>query len=275
MIDQFEESLKALKTIESFDIMHDDSYQGIVKLISEKIIIPYVTHIIPIGRIFYRARMNENCSFTLKKEISYNKNIDSIKIGRANYFHQSIFYASHKEETAIFETSQSIKNREKVNNEVITVGKWIVIKPIKVIAIFHDNEFLQKDKLIRENYLKFLKTDSRFTSKRAQTHLEFISNQFAKKVSCIDEYKVSCAFFNILKDKKFEEENISGVLFPTVEWKKNDLNVALTPECVENNLALNQVAEFKINIEENHNGIIQTGISDCLTYEINDFSIKG
>ncbi|MCX6237873.1 MAG: hypothetical protein NTY07_10020 [Bacteroidia bacterium] len=273
MLEQFEKSIKALKVIEKIDLMSTNSYQAIVKIIEEQVIIPYVTQVIPVGQELYRARLNERCSFNLKTDISYNNNIDLIKIGRANYYQQPIFYASHKKETAIFETSHAIKNREKGTNEIITVGKWIVNKPIVVIPIFQDKEFFQKNETIKEKYLKYLETNPLFTSKWTQIHLELISKHFARKVNCIEEYKISCAFFNVMKES-FKKKGISGIMFPTVEWEKNDLNVALTPECVDNHLSLNQVDEFKINMDDNPSGIIQIGTSDCIAYKINDIILK-
>ncbi|WP_321318036.1 hypothetical protein [Labilibaculum sp.] len=275
MIDQLQESYKALKSLEKVDLMLENSYQRIYDIINEQVIIPFVTMTIPIGQIFYRARLNNGRSFKSKSDISHNTNLQEIKIGRANYFNQSVFYASHKEKTAIFETSQSIKNREIGKNEIITVGKWVVNKPIEVIPIIHDKEFQEKNEILQAKYLNFLKTNPLFTNEWIQAHFEFISNQFARKVNVLEEYKISCAFFNVMKERKFSNVGVSGILYPTIEWEKNDLNIALTPECADNHLSLLEAGEFIINIHDNKNcGIVQVGTSDCLEFRINDLMVK-
>jgi hypothetical protein len=275
MIDPLQKSYKALKSLEHIDLTLENSYQKIYDIINEQVIIPFITMTIPIGQIFYRARLNEGHSFKSKSDISYNSNLGKIKIGRANYYNQPVFYASYKDETAIFETSQSIKSREIGKNEIITVGKWFVNKPIEVIPIIHDKEFQEKNEILHDKYLNFLKTNPLFTNEWTNTHFEFISNQFARKVNVLDEYKISCAFFNVMKEKKFSNGGVSGILYPTIEYEKNDLNIALTPECVDNHLSLLEAREFYVNIHDDKNGgIVQVRTSDCLEFKMNDLMIK-
>jgi len=81
MIDQLQKSYKALKSLEHIDLTLENSYQRIYDIINERVIIPFVTMTIPIGQIFYRARLNEGHSFKSKSDISYNSNLGKIKIG--------------------------------------------------------------------------------------------------------------------------------------------------------------------------------------------------
>lgn len=269
MKEELEKSLIALKAIEKIDLTADSSYWDIVNIVREQVFIPYVTLKIPIGTSLFRARLNEGCSFNLKSDISYNSNSSSIKIGRANYYHQSIFYASHKNETALFETSNILKEMDNVEEEIITVGTWLVNKEIEVIPIYHDIEFLKKHPEIEKKYFGFLKNNPLYTNPLIQEHFKFLSKEFAKKVTKIEEYKISCAFFNVMNEKKFRSSDVSGILYPSFEWEQNDINIALTPESVENCLSLVQVKEFNIKKYKDHNEILQTGTSDCIAYKIN------
>lgn len=273
--DLIKKSINALGLLLEVDLIPEDSYQKIYDIINDQVIIPFVTITIPIGQVFYRARINDDYPFKSKSDISYNTKLDKIKIGRANYFNQSVFYASHKEETAILETSNSIKNKELGNNELITVGQWTVTKPIEVISIIHDKEFQRKNEILKCKYMSYLKTNSSFNLDWVQTHLEFISTQFARKVNVFEEYKISCAFFNIMKEKMFNNGGAYGIMFPTVEFEKNDLNIAITPECVDNHLSLTQIAEFMINNKHNkQGGIFQVKTGDCLEFKMNDLIIN-
>ena len=146
---------------------------------------------------------------------------------------------------------------------------------VNASPVIHDNEFQEKNEILHDKYLNFLKTNPLFTNEWTNAHFEFISNQFARKVNVLDEYKISCAFFNVLKEKKFSNGGVSGILYPTIEYEKKDLNIALTPECVDNHLSLLEAAEFYVNIHDDKNGeIVQVRTSDCLEFKMNDLMLK-
>jgi len=132
----YTESNIALDILSSINLELDDSDNLISDLIKNKLIVPYIYTRIPKGFYVYRARSNtDGESFTKKKEISYNTQLCKIGLGRANRKGQSIFYASHKWDTPIFETSSMIKEGIKNGKETFTIGRWFVRESFLLIVL--------------------------------------------------------------------------------------------------------------------------------------------
>ena len=265
----YKSSLEAIQKLKRINCSLDTSYSEIINIINEEIIIPYFILTIPEGEYLFRGRINNNCSYAHKADISYNLNLDSIKIGRANYYRQSVFYASRNSETAIFELSYIANDVKIGEKETITLGKWYVNKEINVYAIIGDSEQLRKDKKSLEYYNQFV---NKFTGHKRQyiiEHLKYFSSEFAKKVDTNQqyEYNISCGIFNHLMFNR-DDATIGGILYPSVQWEKNDINIALIPEFVDNNLILESVGEFEIEIFDDKNGAIkQTKICDIRSFK--------
>lgn len=272
MTEQLINSLSTLKNLKKLDLNSEHSYSTINSIIKDQVIIPYFKSTVHIGKVLYRARINDDKPFTLKSEISYKSDTNSIKYGRANRSRQSVFYAAHTEETAIFEVSKILRGINRVPVEYISIGVWYVIRPFDVFSIFSDEEFLRKNKNIWTNYLTHLEKNPTFKHPLIQDHLKAISDEFAKKISNENEYKISCALFNRMMEEK--KANVGGILYPSVEYEKNDLNIVLIPEFVDNYLILSRVDEYKISINENGGEFIQIGTTDCMNFNIKRYSLK-
>lgn len=272
MKDQLINSICELQRLESLDLNSENSYSEIISAIQTHVVIPYFSMKIPIGTVFFRARINEGKPFTLKSQLSYNNDFKSINIGRANYQGQSIFYGGHIEETAIFEVSKILRDMKIGSTEYVTIGVWTVIKPFEVLPIISDQEFLDTHNDIFKKYHKELKRNHLFKHPLVQEHLEFISRVFSKKVQNSVDYKFSCALFNRMMDERIE--NIGGILYPSIEYEKKDLNIAIIPEFVDNCLVLSYIDEYLISINEWGGNFIQIGRSDCSNFHIKRFSLR-
>jgi hypothetical protein len=138
----YKQSLINLEDISKINLNDPNSYNEIHKLLKTTII-PFNLLTLKKGMYLYRARRNNKSkAFTKKAQISYRKDICKIKeFGRANEPHQSIFYSSHRTETALFETSSLFNKGEiKTGAEIITLGKWYVNNNINLLGIISDKK---------------------------------------------------------------------------------------------------------------------------------------
>lgn len=268
--EQYADSFAAMKRLLEIDLTLEDSITQADQIIREKILIPHFIMDIPINTPIYRARANKNCSYSFKSEISYNNKVSTInKLGRANYYHQSTFYGAFKIETAIFETSINTRDEIKHSQEFVTIGRWIVVKPLKVFAIVNDPDFLDRNSEMAEAWQSLSSKYPDFKNPLIQKHLEFISDQFAKKVAKGKDYlyKLSIAFFTIMMQTGITQE-VGGVVYPSVEYEKRDLNIALLPEFVDEYLVLDSIYEHRITIDENLGTLIPSSVGDVQSFRM-------
>lgn len=256
----YTQSLINLETLIKINLDESNSYT-ILQTLLEKTIVPFNILTLKKGMYIYRARRNNKKEeFKEKEQISYRKDTCKIKeFGRANRPGQSIFYGSHKTETAIFETS-SLFNKGKfhIGNEIITLGKWYVNKNIDILGLISDKDAMTLEPSLSSLYSRSL--NHPLSDDLAQKILEFFSKEFSKNVKdSTSQYKISCAYFNYIINK-FNNNRLLGVAYPSVEYEYKDLNVALLPKAVDDSLILETVAEFEVNTK--NMTVFQIGLAD-------------
>ncbi|NHB70228.1 hypothetical protein [Perlabentimonas gracilis] len=236
-------SLENIKRIQEIK-----TYEEIYNTISNTII-PLKIFTLFKGKHIYRARINEKKPFRFKNQISYRTDIEKInEYGRVNKIRQSIFYASHKPETTIFECSKLIKNKQLLEGiEKFTVGRWFVKKDITVLGIISNEDSQSVNSDLRKLYESSIVNSK--IGENGNKILKFFADDFAKNVENNNEYMISCALFNFIV-KHYKLQNISGVFYPSVGYELKDLNIALLPEIVDDSLILDNVAEYVFDTKQ-------------------------
>jgi len=261
------ESIKAIEYLDNINLDSDSAELEVRDILNSKIIVPYIQVTIPEGLEIYRARKNEMFEeFTKKEQISYNPNIDKISTGRANRKGQSIFYASHNLETTLFETSSLTKFGTNVGKEIFTIGRWRVKKPFRVVTLLPQLAFSDTNTELINRYIKIISQTLIFQNIEMRKHIEFFSNQFAKRVSGNENsYIISSEYFNTCLERS--SIKIYGMLYPSVEYEQKDLNLALIPEAVDEFLILDMVVKYEMTITPKNGIILPLGIGEIKNYE--------
>jgi hypothetical protein len=201
-----------------------------------------VEHTLHEGNIIERARLNNNGEvFTTVDEISYNRT-PSMDYKRCTPPDKVIFYGSiptvaidAARATAMMETTAitaDIKN-ENLLEERMTISRWVVKKPLTLIAIIGTKEFLAvnsdllKTKETLDNFITAYPNDIENTYRIN----DFISSHFAKIVKEHHEYKISALFSEIIM-----EQNFDGMIYPSVQSEGGGLNVALATNAIDTNM---------------------------------------
>ena len=214
------------------------------------------------GEAIDRVRIN-NCDnpFNSISDISYitdYKVLEKLEFGRANKEKQGIFYGAiesseirNQRIVSYFETSKIFSESDQYDTieEVFTVSRWIVKEEFEVIQIVFSDETLTACKEIKEfhdYHLSFLKGNP---YREYYLHqLRFISNEFSKvKIKTLDDYKISAAYANYI----WNNTNIKGIIYPSVQSKYKGQNIALTPDCVDKYLELKLVCMCKFERRNN------------------------
>lgn len=204
------------------------------------------------------SRLWEN--FMYPKNISYISDPKKIpKIGRANPESLSVFYGSIpfdlKEQNgnqmiAISEASNFLEIEScKEIEEYATLGKWRVVKDFTIIAIVSHQAYLNANKHLLSMHKDFSEFLSEFKdlSEDFKFVNEYISSEFAKKVTNEYQYKISAAFSGILYSK-----GIQGILYPSIKSEGQYFNIALLPFVVDNNLVYEKAGVWRL-LKKNNN----------------------
>jgi hypothetical protein len=81
-----------------------------------------------------------------------------------------------------------------------------------------------------------------------------MSDIFAEKIDDREDYKykTSAAFFNRIMETSYQEGlPLNGLLFPSVGYEKNDVNIAIIPDIVDNCLMLQSIWTYELKFTEN------------------------
>lgn len=136
-----------------------------------------------------RCRPNFNGEiFSKRAEISYNPNEEICKLGRFNLDGESVFYgaiadSSKNSNSALTSICESYKYLLDTNNDTkyqyLTIGKWDVIKPIRVAVLtFFGEAEIKSDSIQNINPL-FLNILSNLCSKTDQEKCTLFYNFFS------------------------------------------------------------------------------------------------
>ncbi|MFW6281973.1 MAG: hypothetical protein ACOC1O_04180 [bacterium] len=265
----YNQSLKNINSISKINLYDDDAYERILGILNQTIL-PYFTVKLKANSILYRARRKDHGNLiTTKDELSYRKDTDKIlSFGRVNKPFQSMFYASHMPKSAIFESSSLIKeNRNDIKKEKLIVGKWLVKEDVELIGIISNKDAIKKNTNLNKLYIESTSQEI-FKNHHTKRILEYFSREFAKYSNGdSNNYKITTAYYNLIINRL--KGKVHGIIYPSVGFEYDDINVALSPQSVDDFLLLNQVGEYSIDFNFTPKQIIQTGLSDLKKFEIN------
>lgn len=201
------------------------------------------------GAFIDRVRPNKGDElYTHIDQLGYIKDEEVINnilttFGRANCPHQVMFYGAlqtslinQQRLTAIAETSNvfRVKDKDCVEGQHCTVSRWQTKKDFLVVeVVFSDYALKNNPDIVRsfESQEKMLR-DHNLEQKDMDFHLDFlkfISEEFSKKVSNPEEYKISAAYTNLA----VLHPEVCGITYPSVQTEYFGVNIVLTPKTVD------------------------------------------
>lgn len=257
-----DQEIEFKKLVEYSKDLENVDYEEVKKIISKSIRqVPIATAFLRKDWFIDRVRVNkDNKLFTKESDVSYITDdyvINNIltNFGRANKPHQVMFYGAVKSTeiwqpraTAIFETSQTLKEKDSINieGELLTVSRWKVLEDILLAEIVFDDEAIRKNPDTRKAFNHHMKEIFHHPLRElGLRQIQFFSREFAKIVDNHWDYKISVAYTDlILHDKKLSMNGIpiEGISFPSVPSDHKGENVVLRPDVVDKKLELELVS---------------------------------
>ena len=200
--------------------------------------------------LLFRGRLNDdyNVPFNSEKEISYRQDLCNIKsYGRANKKHKAMWYGAYNTPknsyiATIFGELKEWKDWEKHDGNCysFTVGEWEVTEDIELVHVLMEDD--PKFEEFKKHIIKKVKNAN--NSKKIIDITKFMAKEFSKRVDdCKDyNYKISAAFTEII----LEYDRLHGIIYPTIQSEnsktnKRGMNIALTPQAVDDCLQLKKV----------------------------------
>lgn len=184
---------------------------------------------------------------------SYNPIPKKIKLQRANYPEQQVFYCSMYSDTdnasssltCIVETAwEHIERLDEMRN-YCTLSRWQCTRPLKLWVLPFSEESCNKNRdfnRIRENMTSLIRKDGR-NSEDTILALEFISDCFADRKNKQVSYRITSAFYNsLLFFEKFMSQQYDGVIYPSANTEGAGLNVVLKKELIDTRILYCDVA---------------------------------
>lgn len=226
------------------------TYEEIYELIKNGIKnIPIPLAKIHKGVYIDRARKNSGTDlFKHIDQLGYIKDQDVIdkyltSFGRANCPHQVVFYGALESYlidrprlTAIAEISPLFRNPKlnSIKGDPYTVSRWETSEEFLVVEIVFSQFALDNNKAVLQSYekQKEMLENSGLNQKDIVFHLEFlkfISEEFSKKVTNHEDYKISVAYTNIV----MLHPDVEGIVYPSVQTDYFGINLVLPPETVD------------------------------------------
>jgi hypothetical protein len=195
-----------------------------------------------------RASINDPGEvFNNKSRCSYppDNHIDKIKLQRANYDRQQVFYCTIPTEdmfassqvTCILETAWEHIEDITLSRTYATLSKWQCTRPLTLWIFPFCEQSCQSNKewkTIRDTMYQILE-EQYPESKDQRKILTFISEAFAKKENKRQWYRITSAFCNALL---FYEKHVGiscdGIMYPSANTKGQGINIALKKDLVDN-----------------------------------------
>lgn len=209
------------------------------------------------GKTLMRARPNYNNErFTSKSEFIYKPQKFNITYQRASTPQRTMFYASMIPDTiqpgelnntrviGAVEALPWLRDKTTKGYQMISYGRWLVTKDIKLIAVVQHDSFYKESSYTRELAESFNKQTKLYPELQDETIAisDFFAKEFAKAETNHDyDYLLSAAFTETVVDK-----GLDGILYPSVRVGGQGFNVAIKPEIADTNLELVVVGECSI-----------------------------
>lgn len=243
---------------------------------------------LPIAKVHKNAfidRVRPNKGTDLFKhidELGYIKDnyvIDNIltSFGRANKPHQVMFYGALETElidkprlTAIAETSHifRVKGTDCVDGEHYTVSRWETQDEFLVVEVVFSEYALKNNPEVAQSFenQKKLLQGHNLEEKELEFHsefLKFISEEFSKKVSNPEDYKISVAYTNLA----LLHPDVGGITYPSVQTEYFGINIVLPPETVDKYVKP-IICSTSIVYKKGMNSLIANGKNYCKDIDV-------
>ena len=277
---------KLIETIKSIDRLDSyNSYTYILNLLN-RFIIPCPPVLIPKGKKFIRGRVHKNNEKYFNKitDVSYRRDeINILNFGRANEPHQSVFYCSDDERTAINETFTVAREQRDIEFEEITWSVWELTRDIELVYVIGNPDKRTPNSTVNDATDVFLEKikQSEFGDIKNQVLLfhKFISDSFVLRAKGHNTlYKISCAFANYIYNHSFKDSYTgkdlmsSGIMYASSICPEFGMNIALKPEIVDGCLKIVGAQKARM-VRKNHSGFYiekETSIAKGIDIEHNN-----
>ena len=177
---------------------------------------------------------------------------------RANTDNKTVFYGSFYENVAIRETKPDVGDRI-----IISTWKNISGKPFNSYPITNseiDNEGVQKS---TQAFKETKEANNPLFGEIMDLTLAFLASEFVKDSEIKSEKRFEYLYSAYFADKiltPFIEgdptPNLDFIIYPSVAWKHEHENVAITPNAVENKLKLIKLIEYDV-VETYYDSILE------------------
>lgn len=197
-----------------------------------------------------RARINENGEvFSNVSQLSYNPDISKIKMQRANYDRQQVFYGAIPsktnyadcQSTAQIETCMEYVKDHSISRVYMTIGKWAILRPLTVSILPFSALSCKKNydfKKANENYQKIISESFDRKYKEACQYfidsLEFMSDVFCQVENKGKCYPISAAYYNVIHQFfEYKKIYLDGLIYPSANTEASRMNIALRKETAD------------------------------------------
>lgn len=237
----------------------------------------YLIFTLHYGKSLTRARPGKG--YSQKSDLSYLPQDKNKKCQRASTPNKTMFYGTISQDGASLDRTRMIAASEcssllrggieTKGIEMITYGRWAIIKDINLVVILgediysntSDNPLLSE---LKKAYQHFISSNPEM-SESIKSISNFFATEFAKKDIREDyDYFMSALFTEVItKDLGYD-----GVMYPSVqsggEW---GFNVAIKPEVVDKNMILEMVLETTLYKNGATAILLDNNISGLSTWE--------
>jgi hypothetical protein len=244
-------TIELLKRLDNL-ILSGEPYTDAESIIEE--LCEYYNLTVPLTpkTVIIRARCNEGDEhFNSKSELTYPPKSRCSKCSRAAIPREQMFYACTFENgniprsliAAAIEANFSIEKQTR-----ITFGYWRVKKEIELIVVLPDKNFSNLSPaatILKDKFFNNISEIEPVELRESTIAIaKYFSGNFSKKIvnGCEYEYILSAEFSKYLIKKGFD-----GILYPSVQFDGEVLNIALSPEIADTNLELEGVREYKFS----------------------------
>ncbi len=197
-----------------------------------------------------RARMNfKGEVFSNVSQLSYNPDISGIKLQRANYLGQQVFYGAIPsatkyadcQSTALIETCMDCVRDVSVSKAYLTLSKWLISRPLTVSILPFSAISCSKNcdfKTANENCQKIITESLGGAQTEASEYfidsLAYMSDIFCQVENKETCYCISAAYYNVLQSF-FRNRKIAldGLVYPSANTDASGMNIVLRKEVVD------------------------------------------
>jgi len=197
-----------------------------------------------------RARMNYGGEvFKCQAEVSYNPFPERIKLARANFDGQQVFYAAVPSEsdmgscqnTATMETVWEHVKDEDLHMQYMTFSRWYVSQPLQVVMLsFSEKSYKQNKDFERahHHFLPFFEKNIANLSPERKDFcvkaLNFMSSVFCQHLSKSLYYRISASYFNVVMMYSTPDGvPIDGLIYPSANTGAAGMNIVLRKELID------------------------------------------